>query len=42
MLKSYIIIALFLLPTGEVSKIDQSENMKFFGPKNYVSKNCKC
>jgi len=30
MLKSYIIIALFLLPTGEVSKIDQSENVEVF------------
>tara|TARA_B100000900_G_C20110341_1_gene525677 strand:- start:104 stop:406 length:303 start_codon:yes stop_codon:yes gene_type:complete len=30
MLKSYIILALFLLPTGEVSKIDQSENKEVF------------
>jgi len=30
MLKSYIILALFLLPTGAVSKIDQSENKEVF------------
>tara|TARA_B100000902_G_C27311249_1_gene918541 strand:+ start:2720 stop:3022 length:303 start_codon:yes stop_codon:yes gene_type:complete len=30
MLKSYIILALFLLSTGEVSKIDQSENKEVF------------
>jgi len=29
-LKGYIILALFLLPTGEVSKIDQSENLEIF------------